>query len=347
MASCIKNYLARKFTTPSRKSGLANRFVIRHVKRRLAFFMWTTVLSVSPIHFAHSEQISFSKNILQSDIQLSYKWRDKDQEKHRFSFTLPLDDVNTAHHKRFVPEQVTRYQQIAMLKERNKIDAKEARIEIKRIGKTLQISVKSRSEESAKKYQKQLLQVKDDAFEQYLKDHYYARFSDYLSQEGIKPDHLRYIKENQKVLKPFAEAMYAEASERGDMRAFLNLLLGWLQSIPYDDLESRVSSNGAGFSPPLTLLSNNRGDCDSKSVLMASVIRALFPDIELVMLYLPNHALLGIGVPAKKDERSMQINGEAYLLMEPTGPALFPLNETAPSSQRFLDTGMYSYEVIP
>ncbi|MGY0650058.1 MAG: hypothetical protein ACW7DU_18220, partial [Paraglaciecola chathamensis] len=95
--------------------------------------------------------------------------------------------------------------------------------------------------------------------------------------------------------------------------AFLNLLLGWLQSIPYDDLESRVSSNGAGFSPPFTLLSNNQGDCDSKSVLMASVIRALFPDIELVMLYLPNHALLGIAMSPQKDEASMLINGEEYL----------------------------------
>jgi hypothetical protein len=305
------------------------------------------MIGTCPCHFAYSEQISFSKNTLENDIQLSYRWLDQKGEKHQFSFTLPSHQINARPHKRFVPEQVTRYQQIAMLKERNTIDAKEARIEIKRIGETLQLSVRSRSEEQVKKYQKQLLQAKDDAFKQFLTDHYYTRFSNYLGQEGIKPDHLRYISENQSILKPFAEAMYAEASERPDMRAFIDLLLGWLQSIPYDDLESRVSSNGAGFSPPLALLSHNRGDCDSKSVLMASVIRAVFPRISLVMLYLPNHALLGIAMPPQKDENSMLINGESYLLMEPTGPALFSLNEVAPSSQRFLDTGMYSYENIP
>ncbi|GAC08666.1 hypothetical protein [Paraglaciecola chathamensis] len=347
MVSCIKNYLAKNARPGKHNGGLTGRYLARYIKSVVSVLFPLIIVVMTPIHFAHSEQISFNKTPLENDVQLSYKWRDHANEKHQFSFTLPLEQVKNRHHKRFVPEQVTRYQQIAMLKERNKIDAKDARIEIKRIGESLQLSVRSRSEEQVKKYQKQLLQAKDDAFEQYLEDHYYTQFSNYLGQEGIKPDHLRYIKENQTLLKPFAEAMYAEASESPDMRAFLNLLLGWLQSIPYDDLESRVSSNGAGFSPPFTLLSNNQGDCDSKSVLMASVIRALFPDIELVMLYLPNHALLGIAMSPQKDEASMLINGEEYLLMEPTGPALFSLNEVAPSSQRFLDTRMYSYEVIP
>ncbi|QHJ12825.1 hypothetical protein FX988_03083 [Paraglaciecola mesophila] len=347
MVSCIKNYLAKNTQSCKHNGGLTGRFLARRIKGVLANLLPLSLAIMTPLHFAHSEQISFKKASLENDIQLSYKWRDQANENHQISFILPVEQLKTRHHKRFVPEQVIRYQQIAMLKERNKIDAKDARIEIIRIGGSLQLSVRSRSEEQVKKYQKQLLQAKDDAFKQYLADNYYTQFSNYLGQEGIKPDHLRYIKENQSILKPFAEAMYAEASESPDIRAFLNLLLSWLQSIPYDDLESRVSSNGAGFSPPLTLLSNNQGDCDSKSVLMASVIRALFPHIELVMLYLPNHALLGIAISPQKDEESMLINSEEYLLMEPTGPALFSLNQVAPSSQRFLDTRMYSYEIIP
>ncbi|GAC31801.1 hypothetical protein GPLA_0885 [Paraglaciecola polaris LMG 21857] len=339
MVFCIKNYLV-KFAPLMQGNSTCSRLGCRLL---LIPFLLTLVFART----AQSEQIRFNKTPLENDLQLSYTWKDKSKERHQFSFTLPLSDIKTSHHKRFVPQQVTRYQYIAMQKERNNIDAKDARIEIKRIGQSLQIKVNSRSQQAAKKYQQQLLEAKDNAFEQYLSDNYYSHFSDYLGQQGIKPDHLRYISENQAVLKPFAQAMYLEASESGDMRAFLNLLLSWLQSIPYDDLENRLSSNGAGFSPPLALLSNNRGDCDSKSVLMASVIRALFPQIELVMLYLPNHALLGIAIPLVDDEQGLQIAGEPYVLMEPTGPALMSLNETASSSQRAIDTGMYSYEIIP
>ena len=339
MAFCIKNYLV-KFTALISSNDAYGPLGSRPL-------LAVAILTLSLPQTAFSEQISFNKNTLKDDIQLSYQWNDKDQERHQFSFILPLNDIKTSHHKRFVPQQVSRYQYIAMQKERNKIDAKDARIEIKRIGGDLQLSVSSRLPQATAKFQRQLLDAKDKAFEQYLSDNYYAHFSDYLGQQGIKPDHLRYISENQAVLKPFAEAMYLEASEEGDMRAFLNLLLSWLQSIPYDDLENRLSSNGSGFSPPLALLSNNRGDCDSKSVLMASVIRALFPQIELAMLYLPNHALLAISLPLSKDEKGRQIEGETYLLMEPTGPALMTLNETAATSQRALDMGMYSYEIIP
>ncbi|WP_166422126.1 hypothetical protein [Paraglaciecola sp. 20A4] len=339
MAFCIKNYLV-KFT-PLISSNNAFGPFGQGLLLVIALFTFTLPQT------AFSEQISFNKNTLKNDIQLSYQWNDKDQERHQFSFTLPLNKIKASHHKRFVPQQVKQYQYIAMQKERNKIDAKAARIEIKRIGGDLQLSVSSRSPQASAKYQRQLLDAKDKAFEQYLSDNYYAHFTDYLGQRGIKPDHLRYISENQAVLKPFAEAMYLEASEQGDMRAFLNLLLSWLQSIPYDDLENRLSSNGSGFSPPLALLSGNRGDCDSKSVLMASVIRALFPRIELAMLYLPNHALLAISLPLSKGERGRQIEGETYLLMEPTGPALMSLNETAATSRRALDMGMYSYEMIP
>ena len=49
-------------------------------------------------------------------------------------------------------------------------------------------------------------------------------------------------------------------------RQAINRLLIWVQSIPYDTLHDRA--NDLGFLAPINVLMQNRGDCDSKSVLM-------------------------------------------------------------------------------
>lgn len=59
---------------------------------------------------------------------------------------------------------------------------------------------------------------------------------------------------------------------------YVNLVLSWVQSIPYNKLEERLNSNGAGYLPPLSVVVNNQGDCDSKAVLMTNPVRPLLPD---------------------------------------------------------------------
>ncbi|MDP5040425.1 MAG: hypothetical protein NWQ26_06095, partial [Paraglaciecola sp.] len=132
-----------------------------------------------------------------------------------------------------------------------------------------------------------------------------------------------------------------------ESRIYVNLLLSWVQSIPYNELEDRMSSNGAGFLPPLALIRENIGDCDSKSVLTAGLIRSLLPEIKLVMVYLPQHALLGISLPHRSNEQTFNFGGSDYLLMEPTGPALMPLGTVAASSERAINSRLFSYEQVP
>jgi hypothetical protein len=185
------------------------------------------------------------------------------------------------------------------------------------------------------------------AFDQYLQDNYYARFTSYLGQEAVKADHLRYISENKIPLLPVAQAIYETLALNSESRIYVNLLLSWVQSIPYNELEDRMSSNGAGYLPPLAIIRQNQGDCDSKSVLMASLIRSLLPDVKLVMIYLPQHALLGISLPTRSNEKTFSFDGSDYLLMEPTGPAVMPLGSIATTTNSAINSGLISYEQIP
>ena len=166
------------------------------------------------------------------------------------------------------------------------------------------------------------------------------------NQKGIKPDHARDILETTEALIPASQAFYEKLVGNEDARAYLNILLGWVQSIPYDPLNDRLSSNGAGFAPPMGLLLQNKGDCDSKAVLTSALVRAFLPDTSMIMVFLPNHALLGVAIKPQAHEETLSVDDETYVLYEPTGPALIPFGKVSETTKRQLLTGRYTTEAV-
>ncbi|MFQ3235083.1 MAG: hypothetical protein ACI9C4_000637 [Paraglaciecola sp.] len=295
---------------------------------------------------AKGEQLTFSKRNTPKQLTFNYVWQDQSGQTRDLALSLPKSAINRHQHKRFMPELAQRYVYVELHKAARKIDPTDAHVTIKSQGQDTQIEITSRSSKMLDKWQQQMQISKEKALARYLQENYYAHFQTYLGQQAIKPDHLRYIKENRAALLPLAQAMYEKVPVDSDVRAYLNLLLSWSQTIPYNPLENRLESNGAGYAPPLTVIATNRGDCDSKSVLIATLLSALLPDMDLIMLYLPNHALLGINLALRGNESAYNIAGKDYLLMDPTGPALMALGHISTRSQRAINNGMYTYEKI-
>lgn len=295
----------------------------------------------------NAQQLAFKKEKQKAEVHFSYTWQDHQQQNTELEFSLPLRQVNQQQHKKFIPELAQQYVYIELHKAARKIDPREARVQIQHRGQDILIKVNSRSNNLLAKWQQLMAQSQDKAFDQYLEEHYYSHFQSYIGQKGVKPDHLRYIKENKTVLLPIAQAVYDKLPSNSETRAYVNLVLSWVQSIPYNELENRISSNGAGYLPPLSVVANNQGDCDSKTVLMASLIRSLLPDVSMTMIFLPGHALLGVVLPFRTNEQTLDVDGLEYLLLEPTGPAKLPLGEIANSSARAIAGNMYSLELIP
>ena len=310
---------------------------------KLVFFCSLFLLSTQ----IHAEQVAFKRVKKPSQVSYIYQWIDSFSQNQSLEFDLPLKQSGGETHKRFVPELAQQYVFIALHKAARLIDPREARVTIKRGTQDINIKVTSRTQQSLEKWQQAMKDSQKDAFDSYLYDNYYSRFTSHLGQEAIKADHLRYISENKTPLLPVAQAIYEKLAVNSESRIYVNLLLSWVQSIPYNELEDRVTSNGAGYSPPLTVIKQNQGDCDSKSVLMASLIRSLLPDVKLVMVYLPQHALLGISLPTRSKEQTFNFGGSDYLLMEPTGPAVMPLGEIAASSNNAINSGFVSFEQVP
>lgn len=278
-----------------------------------------------------------------------YRWLDSRQREQTLSFSIPVKDLSlhARKQKHYRRQLAQRHVLIDMYKRAQQVDPREARIAIQQIGDEIQVRVKGASSQFIDKWQKAMAGHQQQAFDDYLQKNYYTRYFSHLGEEGIKPDHIRYAIESKAVLLPVAQAIYDKLDPDSDSREYINLLLGWLQSIPYNTLENRLESNGAGYAPPLDVLNDNQGDCDSKTTLAAALIRALVPQMPLVMIYLPDHALLGAAIPHRNTDPVRKIDGLDYMLMEPTGPALLPLGKIADKSGAQISGGMFSYESVP
>jgi len=196
----------------------------------------------------------------------------------------------------------------------------------------------------ARAYQK-VREIEQAATKQYFRANYYQLFTTSDQQTGIKVDHVNIASDSVadfKALKP----VIMEKVAIENIRKVANYVLGFVQSIPYSTLESRITSSGAGFNPPAKLLWENQGDCDSKMALTATILRALMPRINMVMVYIDQHAFIGIAIPANDDEMTIEYQGINYLLAEPTGPALYKLGKLAPESELAINQGRYVAEAF-
>ena len=129
-----------------------------------------------------------------------------------------------------------------------------------------------------------------------------------------------------------------------NIRRVSNYVLGFIQSIPYSALESRLTSSGLGFNPPAKVLWENQGDCDSKMTLVASILRALMPRLKMALIYIDKHAFIGLAIESRANEVSISFKETNYLLADPTGPALFPIGQLPPESELAITQGQYTIE---
>ena len=311
----------------------------------LKTFISILSLALLLITTAQAKQLSFTKKAQQDNYIFSYQWLDHNKLRQSISFNL----TKPALFERF--RMLKPYQgdfaQKSILRAIKKRLRQQPLPDVNVIiqpqqGKTVIQVTGIDDKKVAAGYQK-IKEIELEVTEQYFKKNYYQRFTTHDQQMGIKVNHVDIAEKSIsdfKVLKPIV----LEKVSIENIRKVTNFVLSFVQSIPYSTLESRITSSGAGFNPPAKLLWENQGDCDSKMTLTATILRALMPRIAMAMIYIDQHAFIGIAIPAKGNEVSIKYNNVNYLLAEPTGPALYPLGTLAPESELAINQDRYVVE---
>ncbi|MDO6711396.1 hypothetical protein Q4567_11740 [Aliiglaciecola sp. 2_MG-2023] len=307
------------------------------------------LFSAASIFAVDAQQLQFNQSSDGENVVFNYQWIDQSNQTKTLEFSLDKSAAQDQYQNQtvFKPEIAQRYVYIELMKQAQRVDPKEARVLIQQRGNRLEIEVTSRYQEMLDKWKSLMSEKQDSAFDDYLFANHYTRFVNHLGQEGVIPDHIRYIQESREILLPAAQAIYEQLEQGSDTRTYVNLMLGWIQTIPYNELTSRIDSNGAGFFTPIEVLNNNKGDCDSKATLTASLMRSLLPDLSMAMVYLPNHALLAVNLGERPDEKAIDIRGALHVLIEPTGPAMVSIGKISDDTARHIANGTFRVVPIP
>lgn len=277
--------------------------------------------------------------------QFDYRWQDRQGQEQQLQFSLPLTEL-VNRHRRFHPLKTALLDQHikqAWYAVMSGYSAKEAKFTIHKTSAGLSYQLQTQSAKLTEKISNELEQAKNRELDEQLAQIYYVKVQNQNNEWLIKPDHARFVDEVQGLLVPIAQALH-DKFDLNDIRTVVNFILGWLQTIPYDTLESR--EDGRGFNPPFILLREHRGDCDSKATLLAALLRQIYPKLSIRLIFTEHHAMVGLQLTTSADDQYAIVEGARYIIADPTGPALLAFGEASSDSQRDLANNAYFSERI-
>ncbi len=248
--------------------------------------------------------------------------------------------------KRYMPHMAEQAVRHALLRKAAALQQKGVRIQFSPPNLPLQFSVQADDSATAKHIAGTLTTLQKTALNAYLAGGYYYLLDDPIKGKGVIPDHLRFMQDALGQLQPVADAFITSYGKK-NIRQIAARLTSWIQQIPYRDLDNRIESNGKGYAPPVQLIFDHNGDCDSKAVLWATVMRLIFPTLMIKIIYLPNHAIIAAQVPATDTEQVIDFADASLLLIDPTGPAPLKLGQVSPEFQAALQSKQFSQRTFP
>ncbi len=248
--------------------------------------------------------------------------------------------------RRYMPHMADQAVRHALLRKAAALQHNGARVQFSPPNLPLQYSVQATEPEKARQLMTTLAAEQQKALNDYLAKGYYYLLDDPIKGKGVIPDHLLFMQDALGQLQPVADAFIANYG-KSNIRQIAAQLTAWIQQIPYRDLDNRLESNGNGYAPPLQLIFDHSGDCDSKAVLWATVMRLIFPTLMIKIIYLPNHAVIAAQVPATDTEQVIDFADSSLLLIDPTGPAPLKLGQVSDEFQAALQSKQFSQRTFP
>lgn len=313
-------------------------------------FVWVAVVwAVVGSTVGQAQQTDFVSNVRGDWAEFGFAWRDGAGRAQQLQFSLPLEDVrrgadefasvNKADEKAFVLARMQDYAR--------QHSVGRTRVTVSLKGEGFLIATEGPDEAVLAQHAAALKDVQQQAQQAYLKQQFYQPTAAATPNVlAYMPDYPTLAARYAPALAPVGAAIRAQ-TQGLPKRAVVNFALSFLQSIPYDTLQDSRTSNGAGFQTPHGLLARNQGDCDTKSVALAALLRGMFPDLPLMMVYVEQHALLAVGLPQGGNDYALQLPDGVFVLADATGPALLPLGQTSAEVTAQLAKGVSSYQKIP
>jgi hypothetical protein len=148
-----------------------------------------------------------------------------------------------------------------------------------------------------------------------------------IDHDTNRIDHKWVVEHSKTDVRELVLLLSEEVRSRGyrTQREFLGVVASLVQSMAYKiPASTRQTRSGTmirtgGVTMPIETLYRGYGDCDTKSLLFASIL-ANFPSQQVIFLMGDKHLFVGVrGIP-RRDEHYVKIRGSKYILIEMTVP---------------------------
>ena len=284
---------------------------------------------------AHAQQLDFKRVSRSGDELLSYRWQDSDKREYTTAFTLTKDAIKEAEtsFREFSMSAMWRYLEVDLRDEVEKF-GKGTHLNLSRTRDGLNWTIQAPDQATADLAMQKTKARFAQEQKAYLTQHLRRRLDD----GRIMVDYASATTALQGPVKEVARALGATPGIANDDRARVALALAFLQEIPYATLEDKVRIGG-DFLPAPAMLAQNRGDCDSKAVALAAILRSYAPWRKMVMVTMPGHAILAVDLPAQPGEWTVRAQGRQYVALEVAGPAMAPVGQVGSHTAKYLKEG--------
>lgn len=187
-------------------------------------------------------------------------------------------------------------------------------------------------------------------YDQKVKDYMASKSFRFLSgqEKEVEVDMPKVVRENSTFVKSLSLAFdQVSTQKRYDSGNLIGAVASMVQTaIIYWVMPPVVGAvHNGGFWPPLQTLMTGRGDCITKTGVLASVL-ANFPQMRMVGLALPGHYLMAILRIPNKGDLYVEYQGLQYVLVEPAGPAWLTPGSVGDHTQTLLEASS-GYRIEP
>ncbi|UYN93636.1 MAG: hypothetical protein KIT25_16455 [Enhydrobacter sp.] len=284
---------------------------------------------------AQAQQLDFRRVSRTGDEMLTFVWRDLERREQATAFTLTRDAIRQAEasFRDFSLEEMWRVLE-RELRDEVAGFGDGARVELRRSGDTMSWTLSARDQRATDELSRRVEGRLTRAQQAYLSRHLRRRVGD----RRIVVDFAAAVAALQESLRPVARALGRTSGIADNDAARVDLALTFFQQIPYAALDD-AKRRGGDFLPGPALLAQNRGDCDSKAVALAAVLRSYTSGRRLAVVTMPGHAVLGVEMPASVGQATVRAQGRQYVALEVAGPAVLPAGKLAAQSAKQLAEG--------
>lgn len=292
-----------------------------------------------------AKQLEFNRIQQADQTLLSWVWKDAQSDQHYLKASIDTETLVNAGRgtNKFRLRHYNQYQVKAARKAEARLPPG-VNLRLVHSGHTYFTELVSRGAEPEVLAQAQLQfqQILEQSGSEYLASRRLIQFQDAHGKLLILPDLAYYTIHDIRPMHPLLESLREQVRLLPPHQA-IERVLSFVQTIPEDPYDE----SGSSYRSPLSVLIDNRADVASKATLAAALIRGVYPQRPLTLMYMDKHLILGVQINYDLPGKTYYDGQQVWICAEVASRKPIEIGKVTPETEKQLAAQAVELIVIP